>query len=152
MRNRTPSQMPRPGDSANLRRTRRSDWGSLVPSGKFLFCLAFFPSCASGPYHKIVRRVENYDPLALSTLVLQFERRRLIPILEDVGVMLKLIDCCQFDSMAFELNGGSHFPAGVPTTNVIVAATHTPGRIRRPNLAYQRTTRFGQSQLFKPGQ
>ena len=55
---------------------------------------------------------------AISAFVVQLDGIRLVPVLEDFGVVFQFINRSQFDSMAFELDGHAHFSAGIPATNI----------------------------------
>ena len=68
-----------------------------------------------------VRSVEHAHSLSGGTFIVQLDCRRLVKILQDSGVVLHFVDAGQFDSMAFELDGHAHFPAGIAPGNVRLA-------------------------------
>jgi hypothetical protein len=66
----------------------------------------------------------NAYPPPIGTFVQEFDRLRLIVIFQRVRRMLHLVDGCQFDSMAFELNRHAHLFAWVSAGYVALSAAN----------------------------
>ena len=93
-------------------------WAALRKVQEFLFGFPFLPTGGGRAHHEEVGRMENAQALSTSTFVVQFDLNGLIVKLEDVGIVLHLVNAGKFDPMAFELDGDSHFPAGITAADV----------------------------------
>src|SRR2546429_5955557 len=64
--------------------------------------------------------------------------------------MLHLVNASEFDTVTFELDGDTHFPARIPPADIL-AATPDPARRRcGSNLINRRARRFAQTQAPVP--
>ena len=70
----------------------------------------------------------------------------------DAGIVLQLVNSCQFDTVAFKLDRDAHLLAGIAATDVATSSSDTPGGIRRPNLVDYRAATFWQSHTLEPSQ
>src|SRR2546421_111593 len=69
------------------------------------------------PKHEKVRGVQTAY-LFFVSLVGEFDSAWLIKNLHNIRIVLHLVHCCHFVTMALELNGAVHFCACIPTTHI----------------------------------
>jgi hypothetical protein len=124
----------------------------LSPADELLVSLAFFPPGTVDANDKVVGRMDGDNALSRCAPVLKFVGRGLVPILKHVRIVLQLINPGQLDTVTFKLDCDAHLLAGVAATDVPTASSHTPCRIRRPNLVDYLTTTFRQSHALEPGE
>jgi len=86
-----------------------------------LIRLPFFPTRLRSAKNKEVRRVDDGQRSSLRTLVSEFQRRRLILVLETPCIMLHLVNAGQFDPVTLELDGDAHFSARISPADILVS-------------------------------
>jgi hypothetical protein len=69
--------------------------------------------------------MEDAHPLAAGALIIKPDRWRLIEVLQYRSVMFHFMDARQLNLMALKLNGDAHLFAGVSTSHIGAATTHT---------------------------
>src|SRR6516162_5392689 len=83
-------------------------WALAGQLFEILCGFAFLPSSRVLTNHEVVRRMHNGQRSAVCRRVRERNRRRLVVILDDAGVVLQLVNERQLDAVTLELNGYAH--------------------------------------------
>jgi hypothetical protein len=117
---------------------------------EFFVGLALHPSCTIVPNREVVSGVDDAQAFATRSLIIELDRWRLVVVLQQIHVVLHLVDFRQFDAMAFELNGYTHFPARIAAAHIPTATTNAPCRIRLAHLMDRSPTLLWYRQPLDP--